>query len=302
MPKSRANGIGIHYQLDGEGADIVLIHGLAADLAFWYLHVAIPLARRFRVLTYDLRGHGLSDMPPNGYNSSVMCNDLAALLDDLGIHNAHIVGHSYGGAVALHFAVRFPERVGTLTLADAWVHFLQPWSPSVRDKFWAQWRRRLNRLGVVVPEQMPRVGYAMLEEWARRRGRDAHCASPEADNGQVTNSPGPLQGALAAGSAWSPPVRMLQRWRRLLENTSVLSDISDPGGLRRDDLRRLRAPSMVLCGEFSACAPTARRLAALLPNARTAVVPGSGHLHPITRPLQFMRHVTEFIDCESRQR
>ena len=81
MPKAKINGLTVHYQQMGLGPDLVMIHGLFANLAFWYLSVLPALARNFRVTVYDLRGHGYSDMPQRGYTSFDMAADLHALLD-----------------------------------------------------------------------------------------------------------------------------------------------------------------------------------------------------------------------------
>ena len=129
MPKAAINGFDVHYQQMGQGADVVLLHGLFASLAFWYFSVMPGLAKSFRVTAYDLRGHGYTDIPNAGYTSSDMANDLHALLDHLQIERAHLVGHSFGGAVALQYTLIHPERVHSLTLADAWVPGLQAADP-----------------------------------------------------------------------------------------------------------------------------------------------------------------------------
>ena len=86
MPKVQLpNGVRIHYQQVGEGPDLVMVHGLTGNLAVWHLRIVPELSDRFRVLTYDLRGHGLSDTPPTGYSPDAMAEDLLGLLDALEI-------------------------------------------------------------------------------------------------------------------------------------------------------------------------------------------------------------------------
>src|SRR5262249_4162706 len=126
MPKANVNGLNMHYQQSGQGRDLVMVHGLFSDLAFWYVSVLPALARGFRGTVYDLRGHGFTDMPPQGYTVSAMAADLHGLLDQLGIERAHFVGHSFGGAVSLCYATLYPERVWSVTLVDASVPGLQP--------------------------------------------------------------------------------------------------------------------------------------------------------------------------------
>jgi pimeloyl-ACP methyl ester carboxylesterase len=118
MPKAFVNGINIHYQETGAGSHLVLIHGLTGTLAAWQLGILPSLTDRFQVLAYDLRGHGHSDMPPSGYTSADMARDLLALFDERGIAQTHLVGHSFGGVVALHFAALHSDRVSALTISD----------------------------------------------------------------------------------------------------------------------------------------------------------------------------------------
>src|SRR3954467_11401922 len=112
MPKALLeSGLKLHYQRVGTGPDVVMIHGLTGNLAVWHLRIAPLLMDRFRLLTYDLRGHGYSDMPPTGYTADDMAGDLLGLLDRLEIERASLVGHSFGADIALYFAHHFPERV-----------------------------------------------------------------------------------------------------------------------------------------------------------------------------------------------
>ena len=88
------SGLRIHYQLLGEGPDLVLIHGLTGNLAIWHLRIVPELAEHFRVLTYDLRGHGHSDTPNCGFTLDAMAEDLLELLDELEIERPLVAGHS----------------------------------------------------------------------------------------------------------------------------------------------------------------------------------------------------------------
>jgi pimeloyl-ACP methyl ester carboxylesterase len=100
----------------------VLIHGIATDnLASWYLSLAYPLtAAGFRVVMYDLRGHGRSDRPPTGYRVDDLVDDLAALLAELQIAGpVHLLGNSLGGTVAFGYAVRHPDRVASIVAVEA---------------------------------------------------------------------------------------------------------------------------------------------------------------------------------------
>lgn len=103
---------------------VVFIHGLAiGNLASFYYTLANPVAHAgSEVILYDLRGHGLSERPRTGYQVRDSVADLTAILDTLGIDGpVHLVGYSYGGAIALSIAVAYPERVASMLLIEAHV-------------------------------------------------------------------------------------------------------------------------------------------------------------------------------------
>jgi pimeloyl-ACP methyl ester carboxylesterase len=123
-----ARGIRFHVQrLDPPGPTpgaptVVFIHGLGLDnLASFYFTLAVPAVEAgVRAILYDLRGHGLSEIPDRGYAIRDHVADLCALLDALGVPDpVYVVGNSYGGIVAMQMAVEVPERVAGLVLIEA---------------------------------------------------------------------------------------------------------------------------------------------------------------------------------------
>jgi pimeloyl-ACP methyl ester carboxylesterase len=131
MPFVELGNQKFHYQQAGPvGApDAVLIHGVTGNLAVWMLSgLMTKLARQFRVTAYDMRGHGYSDTPPDHYTSADMAADFAALHSALGLKPAVVMGHSFGGAVALHVAQNFPDLLAGVVLSDPFIpalHYLQ---------------------------------------------------------------------------------------------------------------------------------------------------------------------------------
>jgi pimeloyl-ACP methyl ester carboxylesterase len=111
-------GLEFHYrEYPGEGPPIVLLHGLASNSRWWIL-VGPLLAKRFRVLAFDQRGHGGSAAPDDGYDFASVVGDLAAFVDELDLERPVIVGHSWGGNVALEYAATHPERPAGIVLVD----------------------------------------------------------------------------------------------------------------------------------------------------------------------------------------
>lgn len=99
----------------GQGPPVVLVHGTPLDAKAW--DGLVPrLAARHRVIAYDLRGHGSARSCPLPGTYAPLIDDLALLLDELGLERAHVAGHSFGGQVAASFAVAHPERVEALTV------------------------------------------------------------------------------------------------------------------------------------------------------------------------------------------
>lgn len=115
MPKVPIDGFQLYYESEGEGEPLVLIPGFASGHSLWSRQVG-PLARHFRVITFDPRGVAQSDKPDGPQTISLLADDVAELLKFLGIESAHIVGVSFGGFVAQEFALRHPHRLRKLVL------------------------------------------------------------------------------------------------------------------------------------------------------------------------------------------
>ena len=118
MPRVKLRDNTMHYQQIGSGPDVILIHGLFCSIAFWWFRVAPALAEHHRVTALDLRGHGFSGISPDRYRAVDLAKDVVALMDHLKIDRAHVIGHSFGGAVGVALASTRPERISQLTLAD----------------------------------------------------------------------------------------------------------------------------------------------------------------------------------------
>lgn len=113
------NGVTFHVQQSGpaDAEVVLLLHSLGTQGAIWDVPAAI-LARRYRVLRPDLRGHGLSGVTPGPYSVAGLARDMLGLLDALPVATTHVAGVSLGGMVAQALAVQAPERVRSLMLVD----------------------------------------------------------------------------------------------------------------------------------------------------------------------------------------
>lgn len=121
------NGARVWYEHAGNGPDVVLLHSTVCDSRMWDADFA-SFAQSFRVLRYDLRGFGRSDLPPGPFS---LVDDLRSLLDHVGIEGAALVGLSGGAALALDFALARPDRVRRLVLAAPNIGGMD-WSEEIR--------------------------------------------------------------------------------------------------------------------------------------------------------------------------
>lgn len=115
MPHLQANGVNLYYEEHGSGEPLVLIMGFTVSSIGWHWNVP-TFAQDFRTIVFDNRGVGQSDKPDLPYSMPMFADDTAGLLDGLGIDQAHVFGISMGGMIAQEFALRYPQRVKTLTL------------------------------------------------------------------------------------------------------------------------------------------------------------------------------------------
>ena len=116
MPYANVNDINLYYEVHGEGEPLVFINGWFMPLGLFYPLVPV-FTKEYQVVTFDNRGAGKSDSPEGSYSLEIMAQDLAGLLDILGIRKAHFLGHSMGARIAEEMALSFPEKISSIILA-----------------------------------------------------------------------------------------------------------------------------------------------------------------------------------------
>jgi pimeloyl-ACP methyl ester carboxylesterase len=271
MPKATLkNGVRIHYQQAGQGPDLVLIHGLTGNLAVWHLKIIPLLWDHFRILTYDLRGHGYSDMPPSGYSPTDMAGDLRGLLDELGIEKAALVGHSYGADIALYSALHYPQHVRQVVAIEAALPAMIKFRAQEDWEGWSYWANVLERSGQSVPEEhrfdasyLIRMSLKMPKKW------------------------GPLKGL----------PRNPEPFLRLLDETSVVHDFEEIGELTLENIPRITTPVHLIYAEGSAFQGTCDYLRDRLPNVGATLLPKTewGHFGPLEQPEVVANHLLNVL-------
>lgn len=248
----------MHFRREGQGPSVVLIHALACDLSLWDPQAG-ALAAHHDVVRYDVRGHGQSPLAAGGISFDALADDLAQLLDSLGIARAHIVGLSMGGVIARLFALRHPRRVARLVLC-ATMAALPPDAASA-------WRERAH---LVRERGMGAIVDWTLAQWFAAEAIRARAPAVERARAMVQASR--PDGYLAVCAA-VPELDFFARQGEIRAPTLVLAGAADP------KLRSL--------------APEA--LAHAIPGASLHLFRGAGHLPNLDAPDEFNRVLLEFL-------
>lgn len=285
MPVAHVNGVRLNYmQVEEPGTapleDLVMVHGLATNMAFWYLPYAPAFAKRFRVTLFDLRGLGRSEMTPDGYTPQNLALDLAGLMNHLGIARAHFVAHSFGGVVALSLACLDAARVQSLVLADTHISAVR------RHRVARDWGNRahvqavLDLHGLKLDTRDPYFGYRLLTEVAHMQLSNAEM--PQA----LLDLVGPMLGKHGKRTA--------AQWVKLMDETQAEAQLMGDDGLSIEALRLLTLPVLALYGDNSQARLTGSELLNVWPHAEFRRVRDAGHFFPSSRPADVMAECERF--------
>lgn len=118
MLNTKINNLNVSYQVAGEGAVVILLHGWGGEAAS-FQPLFEWLAQSHKVYALDLPGFGKSQMPPNAWDTSDYAQLVTAFLEKLGIPKAHLIGHSFGGRISIIISAEHPEKVDKLILVDS---------------------------------------------------------------------------------------------------------------------------------------------------------------------------------------
>ena len=271
MPKVETNGIDIAYEIQGRGHPLVLITGVG--YGSWFCHEIVPdLAAHFQVITFDNRGAGDSDKPAGPYTVPMMAADTAGLLDQLGVSNVYVFGHSLGGFIAQELAISRPDLVGKLILAST-NHGGQNVIPITPEALEVMTKRKGNlfelvRRGIAIATA---PGFSQKQPGVEKELVDYRFTNPV--------PPEQYQAQVMAGAGMA--------------------------GLSREDviqrLNSIQVPVLVIFGEHDKVVPpeNARLMVEKLPNARVKILPDAGHIFPIEDPQATVTAILDFLNEEA---
>jgi pimeloyl-ACP methyl ester carboxylesterase len=269
MPKIQVDGINVHYITQGRGNNLVMIHGFLGNLAVWHLNIVPELRREFRVTTYDLRGHGYTEVTPTGYSTENLADDLKGLLDALDIQQATLVGHSFGADISLYFSLLYPERVSKVVALEPGLAALVEQRKSSNWEGWSYWVSKLEEAGIEVPPD--------------KRTDVNHL----------------LQLSLETPKFYGP-ARGLPRNREpllnLINNTTLLEEYEAVGHLTLEAVKEIQTPTLLVYGEKSHFLGSFEYLKETLPNCTPSLLPGGEHFGPLEQPEILTEHIREFLN------
>jgi pimeloyl-ACP methyl ester carboxylesterase len=257
----------LSYELAGSGEAVVLIHGQAGDRRHWDAQYS-ALAVDYRVIRYDVRGFGESSLPEEDRPYSDY-EDLATLLDHLGIKTAHVVGFSLGSGIAIDFSLAYPDRTRSLVSVGPWVFGYS--SPAAQSMFadFARVSTAMSDGGVA----------AAVDAWMSTPFLLATIIDPAAGE--------KLRRIVSDHSFWAFSHRSPQRFLQ-------------PSAAGRTS--EIQTPTLILAGEHDipACLEVTDLLDESVPDSRKVIMQGTGHLLQIEKPDEFNQHLIEFLDTVSR--
>jgi pimeloyl-ACP methyl ester carboxylesterase len=264
MPKAINGDVTIHYQDEGFGDPVLLIHGHTMDRRIWDTVVPSLLDADLRIVRPDLRGHGRSTRPDFGYHASHHASDMAAVLDEAGIESATVVGYSIGGAIALEMALTMADRLHNLVLMSP-VMPDRPFEPAFMDN--------LREVARVAREEG--IEAAMLGPWA---------SSPIYEHS--VSKPG-VRDVLMAVVRDFPGAEYLATQRDRVDRDWTVPE----------RLSEIRAPTMIVAGDRET--PGFRSYAVVsaagIPGARLEFFEDCGHLLPLEEPDRVAEVIIEVV-------
>ena len=268
MPKQTVQEVELAYDVRGSSGDpVVLIHGSLVDRHTWDL-VVPGLAQAMQVVTYDRRGYGESRGPPTAHRVRDDANDLAGLLEAIDVYPAHVIAHSYGGAVALRLAIDHPQMVRSFAIHESPLVGLLAEDPATATE------------GQALLDAMHSVlALTSAGEAERAAARVVNLFS--AEPGAWERLPDALRHDFS---------RTMDQWAE---------EFTDPEAVLPDAAacRELIVPALLTTGSESPrfLWRIARDLDALLRNGQRLDIPGVGHAPHVTRPHQYVGLLVTFL-------
>ena len=266
MAKAMVDGVGLYYEVTGEGFPLVFSHEFGGDHRSWEAQVR-HFSRRYQVITYNARGYPPSDVPDRAedYSQDRVVEDLHGLLLHLGIKEAYIAGVSMGGTVALNFGFAYPEMAKALVVCGT----------GTGSTDTERWRKE----ALAMADRFEKEGLEGIgDEYARSRARESF----------LRKDP----------RGWNEFKRML------LEHDSKGSAMTFRGfqAMRpsvfeqKEKMRALKTPTLIICGdEDEPCIEPSIFMLRNISRSGLVMLPQTGHTPNLDEPALFNRTIDDFL-------
>ncbi len=259
--KAETNGININYEIYGreEGDVIMFSHSLGTNLLMWDPQIK-ALKDRYKLLCFDTRGHGESDVPDGPYTLEELAKDAVGLLDVLGIKKVHWVGLSMGGMIAQAVALNHPERLKSLILCDT--------AAKVNDEDQPIWQQRID---AVLEHGMSALLQPTLERWFTPSFLEKD--PPVVDLIRKLFLSTPVKGFVGCAEA----IRRLNYLDRLSE---------------------ISLPTLIMVGEQDMGTPVevSQEMNRRIADSELVIIPSAAHLSNLEQPERFNAALLDFLD------
>ena len=261
MPNVVRDGVTLQYQVSGQGDPLVFIHGLGSSARDWQLQVDC-FSDEYRVVTPDLRGHGLSDKPRGRYSIEQFAVDVARIMESACGGPAHLVGLSLGGMVAFQLAATRPDLVRSLCIVNS-----GPGMPR------GSWRERI-KLWIMLLMRDLTVRFFGMRKLGERLGS---MLLPEESQHELRST-------------------FVDRWAENDPRAYVASMWALPRWSLADRLTAIDCPTCIIAADMD-YTPLAFKesYAAKMPRAEVVTIHHSRHLTPIDQPEQFNQALADFL-------
>ena len=257
MPFTYRDGIRFYFEEYGEGTPVVFLHGFTLDHRMWWGQ-AEYFSQWYRVLLLDSRGHGESDSPETGYGRDDRVEDLRAFADNMKIERFHVVGLSMGGSTSIGFALKYPERLLSMTLVssgaagysagkkvDKLDQLAREHGVQAAKEKWMQWSLMWYGEG---KEEIRRLMEQMIDDHE--------------------------------GGIWRDPMR--GKYPRTVD---------------LDNVQKIKAPTEIIAGKLDKVwVPLAEALHEKIEGSSLSMYDGIGHMVNLEAPIRFNEEVKAFLD------
>ena len=281
MPVFDANGIPLYYEEAGSGEPVVLVHGTLCDHTVWQPQ-ADALSAKYRTIAYSRRYAHPNIRQGDLMDSTVQNNteDLAAFIDGLGLGKVHLVGHSYGGFIAAFFALKHPDSVGSLTLANAAIATMLV-------------ARQSATASISLLFRSPSVAFS-----ARNLINATKDTVNAVDSGDATAAFRIFVPVLSNGRT-DLPLKSPSFEAMVTRNARTLRETTTPfPPVTKSEVGGIKVPTLVIWGALSAPwdYKVSQLLAQAIPGAEAAVVPGTGHFFLLENATATNEKMLKFLE------